>query len=561
MLTGLHVKNLAIIDEVEISFGSGLNILTGETGAGKSIIIGSINLALGAKAGKGLIRKGAESAFVELIFSVNDFTENKLKEMDIAVEDGLVTIGRRFSEERNISRINGETVTLTKVREAASVLLDIHGQQENQSLLSTKNHLEILDRYANKDIEVHKAELKCIVKSYREKKEELEEYDKDIASVSRELDFLKFEYEEIENADIKEGEEEELEKTVKKYVSLDKTVSLISEAERRLNGDSGIQELLGGTVRIISKLNEIDEEASGLFDQISDIESLLGDFGRSLSDYADENVIDEEDFAYSEERLDKIRSIFAKHGGSYNSTFNFFEKASEKIEKLEHFEEYRERLVKETEELNNKILKKCDEISKIRKKAAKDFTIMVKNALADLNFLQVEFETEFKKTGNFTAKGNDEVRFLISANPGEPLMSISEIASGGELSRIMLAIKSVMADTDEIPTLIFDEIDTGISGRTAQKVSEKLAVIAKNRQVIAITHLAQIAAMADRHFLIEKSFEGERTSTGIRELNEKDSITELARISGGAEITDTVLAGAKEMKRLASEIRERMRRK
>ena len=552
MLEGLHVKNLIIIDEAEVSFGEGLNILTGETGAGKSVIIGSINLALGAKAGKNLVRAGKDSGFVELVFSVNEDTKKKLENLDIIPEEGLVVITRKFTAERSVNKINGETVTLSKVREAASLLLDIHGQTENQTLLLPKNHLEILDRYCKEEVKPLISKLKELVCEYREKENELLEYSADEASLSRELDFLKYECSEIKKAKLVKGEEEELDKKVRKYAASSKIVSLVEEARKNLSDSDGADDSIGNIVRAMSRLSDVDEGAEELLNQISEIESLLNDFERSLSDYADENVFDEADFMQSEARLDKIRGIFAKHGGSYESTQSFFDISLKQIEKLEHSSEYKGKLSTEVEKLQKLILAECDKLTEVRKKAALELGKKVKQALIDLNFLQVDFGLEFNKTKDFTSKGNDEVVFKISANPGEPMRSISEIASGGELSRIMLAIKSVMADTDEIPTLIFDEVDTGISGRTAQMVAEKMALLSGKRQLIAITHLAQIAAMADNHYLIEKKADETHTATDIRRLDENEEVEELARILGGVAITENVINSAKEMKNLAT---------
>ena len=553
MLEGLHVKNLVIIDEAEVSFGGGLNILTGETGAGKSVVIGSINLALGAKAGKNLVRAGKESGFVELIFSVNNDVGDKLRKLDIIPEDGLVVITRKFTGERSVSKINGETVTLTKVKEAAALLLDIHGQTENQTLQLSKNHLELLDKYLKDEVKPYKKRLKDLVTEYRNKENELLEYSADEASISRELDFLKYECKEIESAKLAKDEEEELDKKVRKYSSSSKIVSLIEEARKNLSDNGGADDSIGSIVRAMSKLSDVDETSVELLNQISEIESLLNDFERSLSDYADDNVFDESDFMQSEARLDKIRGIYAKHGGSYDTTIDFLDASLAQIVKLEHASEYKEKLSMEVEKLKKVILSECDELTKVRKRGALKLSKLVKQSLIDLNFLQVEFDVEFAGSKDFTSKGNDEIIFKISTNPGEPMRSISEVASGGELSRIMLALKSVMADTDEIPTMIFDEVDTGISGRTAQMVAEKMALLSGKRQIIAITHLAQIAAMADNHYLIEKKADENHTATNIRRLDETEEVSELARILGGVAVTENVINSAREMKKLATD--------
>jgi len=553
MLEGLHVKNLVIIDEAEVSFGGGLNILTGETGAGKSVVIGSINLALGAKAGKNLVRAGKESGFVELVFSVNNDVGDKLRRLDIIPEDGLVVITRKFTGERSVSKINGETVTLSKVKEAAALLLDIHGQTENQTLQLSKNHLELLDKYCKEEVKPYKKRLKDLVTEYRNKENELLEYSADEASISRELDFLKYECKEIESAKLVKDEEEELDKKVRKYSSSSKIVSLIEEARKNLSDNGGADDSIGSIVRAMSRLSDVDETSVELLNQIAEIESLLNDFERSLSDYADDNVFDEADFIQSEARLDKIRGIYAKHGGSYETTIDFLNASLAQIEKLEHASEYKEKLSMEVEKLKKVILPECDELTKVRKRGALKLSKLVKQSLIDLNFLQVEFDVEFAGSKDFTSKGNDEIIFKISTNPGEPMRSISEVASGGELSRIMLALKSVMADTDEIPTMIFDEVDTGISGRTAQMVAEKMALLSAKRQIIAITHLAQIAAMADNHYLIEKKADENHTATEIRRLDEAEEVSELARILGGVAVTENVINSAREMKKLATD--------
>lgn len=553
MLEGLHVKNLVIIDEAEVSFGGGLNILTGETGAGKSVVIGSINLALGAKAGKSLVRAGKESGFVELIFSVNNDVGDKLRKLDIIPEDGLVVIARKFTGERSVSKINGETVTLSKVKEAAALLLDIHGQTENQTLQLSKNHLELLDKYLKDEVKPYKKRLKDLVTEYRNKENELLEYSADEASISRELDFLKYECKEIESAKLVKDEEEKLDKKVRKYSSSSKIVSLIEEARKNLSDNGGADDSIGSIVRAMSRLSDVDETSVELLNQISEIESLLNDFERSLSDYADDNVFDEADFMQSEARLDKIRGIYAKHGGSYETTIDFLDASLAQIEKLEHASEYKEKLSMEVEKLKKVILSECDELTKVRKRGALKLSKLVKQSLIDLNFLQVEFDVEFAGSKDFTSKGNDEIIFKISTNPGEPMRSISEVASGGELSRIMLALKSVMADTDEIPTMIFDEVDTGISGRTAQMLAEKMALLSAKRQIIAITHLAQIAAMADNHYLIEKKADESHTATDIRRLDEAEEVSELARILGGVAVTENVINSAREMKKLATD--------
>ena len=553
MLEHLHVKNLAIIDEVDISFGNHLNILTGETGAGKSVIIGSISLALGAKASRSLIRKGAAYASVELVFQVEERLKSLLEAYDVYPEDGQVILSRRLTGDRSISKINGESVTLSRVREVASLLLDIHGQHEHQSLLHIQNHLEILDRYGRGETEAPKAELRSLVQSWRKKKKELETFTLDEEKRLRELSFLEYEWNEIEEAQVKPGEEEELAAACKKMSNAKMLWDLVQEIHGLCGGDEGAADLLGRAVRQMGRAAELDEEASGLLEQLRELEALLDDFNREIASYQDGCVFEEDSLTEMEERLDTIRGLMAKHGGTYETLMAYQQEAEAEIERYRNYELYRNRCQEELAAFEEELAKRCQALSEIRKKYAKELAIQIKQALQDLNFLDVQFEISFRKLSSFTELGNDEVQFLISTNPGEPVRPLSEVASGGELSRIMLAVKSVMAEADAIPTLIFDEIDVGISGRTAQKVSEKMATIARNHQVLAITHLAQIAAMADSHFIIEKEAVNDSTATQIRQLLEEESIEELARILGGAPITEIVRKSALEMKKLANE--------
>ena len=551
MLSYLHVKNFAIIDELEVSFGEKLNILTGETGAGKSVILGSINLALGAKASGALIRTGCEWALVELIFDVDEEKEKKLRALDVFTEDGQVVITRRISENKSTSKINGETVTLSQVKAVASLLLDIHGQHEHQSLLSNKNHLTILDKYCGSEAEELLYKIKEGLKEYKSLNEEKQELLKQ--SDQRELDFLEYEINEIEELEIGEGEEEELATLLKKMYNGRKIYDALENARLLTGSDEGAGDAVGRAVRELASVSAIDKDLEDFYNRALEIEELLRDLNYQVADYAESCIYDEEKLSETESRLDAIRSVFNKHGGSYESTMSFYNEASEKVKKLRDFDNYIAELDKRIEKAKNELGKVCAELSKIRKKNAVVLEKAITEALVDLNFLDVVFKIDFSETEGFTGTGTDLITFLISTNPGEPVRPLSEIASGGELSRVMLAIKSVMAEADDIPTLIFDEIDTGISGRTAQKVSEKMAEIARTHQVFAITHLAQIAAMADTHFLIEKGVNEERTATSIRRLNADEQIKELARIIGGAKITESVLESASEMKKLASE--------
>jgi len=554
MLQNLHVKNLALINEAEVEFEPGLNILSGETGAGKSIIIGSINLALGEKVPKEMVRENAPYGLVELVFVVeDDKLRQALEELDIIPEEDTVILSRKIVNGRSTAKINGETVPVSKMREAASLLIDIHGQHEHQSLLVKKNHLNILDAYAKNELQEKKEKLKESYGRYKKLKTELESADMDGEERNREISFLEYEVKEIEDAALKTGEDEELETEYKRLSNGRK----IMEAVNIAYGQTG-EELESASARLsrglkeLSSVSEYDAKLENLQNQLMEIDNLLNDFNREIAEYISDTQFDEETFAAVELRLDTINRLKAKYGGSIEEILQSCAEKKDRLLKLADYDTYLEKLKKNLKEAQEELDGLCGEVSKIRQKEAALLTEAVKKVLEELNFLDVSFSMEFKRLSHYTANGYDDGEFMISTNPGEPLKSLEKIASGGELSRIMLAIKTVLADTDSIETLIFDEIDTGISGRTAQMVSEKMNVLGRNHQVICITHLPQIAAMADSHFLIEKNVSNQTTISTIRHLDEEESIHELARMIGGVKITDTVVSSAREMKELAA---------
>lgn len=548
MLLELHVKNLALIEKADVEFGEGLNILTGETGAGKSIIIGSVTMALGGKSSRDSIRQGAEYAYIELVFSVAGEDKRKaLRELEVEpTEDGLVVISRKIMPSRSMSRINDETVTTARLRQITGLLLDIHGQHEHQSLLYRSKHLEILDAYIRAGIQALKQNIAEEYHGYRALREQLSGFDMDVEARTREADFLRYEIEEIESADLQEGEEEELTSVYRRYSHSQKIGESLGAAYEAVEGD-----WLSRAIKSVEQVSDYDDSLAGIRDQLYDAEAILRDAGREMSSYLDSMELDEESFRQTEERLDLIHNLQAKHGATIILINQKLEEKKLRLEELENYDNLREQTQKKMLESEHQLSKLCTELSKMRKKAARDLVKKIKNSLVDLNFLDVEFDMEFLKLDHFTESGWDEAQFLISTNPGQPMRPLKDVASGGELSRIMLAIKTVLADSDDIPTLIFDEIDTGISGRTAQMVSEKLSYIAKSHQVICITHLPQIAAMADSHFEIAKSVSKGQTITTIEMLNREASVRELARLLGGARITEAVLKNAGEMKELA----------
>lgn len=556
MLTHLHVKNLALIREAEIDFTEGLNILTGETGAGKSIVIGSVSLALGGKVSREMVRPGADYGLAELVFLVNwEKQKEKLLELGITPEEDQVIISRKISDGRSINKINGETVTLSQLRETASLLIDVHGQHEHQSLLQKKKHLEILDEFAKEELGPVKEKLAGAFQNWKKLKKQLQEAQMDEESRLREISLLEFETDEIGKAELVPGEDEELERRYRRMTNARKLMEAAGSAYA-LTGyeeESGAGAVIGRAVRELQSAASFDEELSGLASLLSDVDGLLNDFNREMSDYLTSLEFDEKEFSETEERLNLLNYLKSRYGHTLEEILSYQEKQEQRLAALQDYDRYLQDLEAQLKKAEEELQDLCAEASGIRQRYGKMLCEKIKEHLIDLNFLNVEFEMAFEELPEYTAQGKDSAEFLISTNPGEPLRPLMKIASGGELSRIMLAIKTVLADRDEIDTVIFDEIDVGISGRTAQKVSEKMMLIGRTRQVICITHLAQIAAMADSHYRIEKQVEEGETRTQIRRLSEKESIEELARILGGAEITDAVTKNAEEMRALALE--------
>lgn len=561
MLQNLHVKNLALIDEAEVEFTEGLNILSGETGAGKSIIIGSINLALGEKVPKELLRDNDDTAFVELVFYVdNPEVLEEIRGLGIEVEDETIILNRKITSGRAIARINGEAVSASRLKEVAALLIDIHGQHEHQSLLHKKKHLEILDAYAKDALGDRIERLSRCYYEYRKLEEEWANASMDSEERSRELSFLQYEVDEIQQASLRVGEDEELEQLYRKFSNGKKLMDAVNMAYAAVGAEDGnASERIGRALRELSAVAQYDEKVAGLEKQLADIDNLLADVSHEMAAYLSDEEFDDETYFETEKRLDLINHLKSKYGTTIEAILTACQEKTDRINILNDYDEYLNQLSTKKNQKRQELDDLCEQVSKLRKKESVKLCTAIQESLKELNFLDVRFTMEFARTQDYTALGTDDVEFMISTNPGEPVKPLGKVASGGELSRIMLAIKTVMAESDDIATLIFDEIDSGISGRTAQMVSEKMNLIAKNHQIICITHLPQIAAMADSHFLIEKSVEHQSTYSRIKRLKEEESIEELARMLGGVEITDTVMQSAREMKQMAARVRENTR--
>ena len=545
MLDRLLVKDLALIEKSVVEFSGGLNVLTGETGAGKSILLGSIQLALGQKANKDLIRHGKEQAIVELDFSLTEEEVRRIQalEEDLELDEERLMIRRKISEKKSDIRVNDLGLTLAKLREITGGLLDLHGQHEHQSLLREGSHLEIIDGFRKKQGGKLLEEVADAYHLLQEKKRALQKFSLKEEERTRELDFLDFEIQELADANLSEGEEAELTKEYSLYENMDRLKSLLLSAKECLEEMD-----FHRPIQAVEEAKDFDESLKGLSDSLYDLEAVGEDCLRSLDHYLDHAEVDEEKLFTLGERLEQIRRVMMKHGGTEAKALAALAKKEERRSFLLDYEKAEEKAKKAIVEQEKLLREKALLLSKERQEDAKVLAKQIQGEMQEMGFLDTKFEFHFQEKKEPTEKGLDEVEAYVSLNPGEPLRPLREVGSGGELSRIMLSIKTVLADTDGVSTLIFDEIDTGISGRTAEKVGEKLQKIAKNHQVILITHLPQIAAKADHHFLIEKTVENGVTHTGIHPLGEKESIEELARLLGGDEISEASLDNARELK-------------
>ena len=542
MLLELHVRNLALIEKADLELKKGLTILTGETGAGKSVLIDSINMALGAKAGASSIRTGADAASIELVFGMEDESRiERLRELDIPIEeDGTLIISRRVMPTRSIFKVNDQTVTAAKLRAVTGLLIDMHGQFEHQSLMYPESHLRFVDKLCPAEAAGIKSELAGYCREYAEIRDELSE-SVDGALREREADILKFEIDEINGAALIEGEEEELLADFRRMRDFSKISEHLSAAAEELDTDS-----VSHAARHLAEIASYDDRLATLKEQISQIDGMIEDVRREITDFADGMEYDEGEFDRIEKRLDVIHRLQGKYGDDIERIKAVALDKQQRLEYLENYDANRQRLVERQRELTEIMDGLCARLTQIRKETGAQLAERIRTELRDLNFLTVEFDITVDRLDTYTPDGCDRVEFMISTNPGQPLRPIREVASGGELSRIMLAMKTVLADIDEIETLVFDEIDTGISGVTAGKVAQKLRLIGRNHQVLCITHQPQIAAMADNHYLISKSTDGSSTRTDITLLDGDDMIDEIARLMGSS--SDTVRAAAREMK-------------
>ena len=540
MLGKLTVKNVALIDSAEIEFSEGLNVLSGETGAGKSVILDSVNFVLGAKADRSMIRYGETECFVRAEFFVeeNSAALSVLRDMDIE-SDGEIVVSRKFSDGgKNSIKINGSTVTASMLRRVTDTLVDVHGQSEHFFLLSESNQLKVLDEVAEKEVSSLKEELARLVLEKKETEKQISMLGGNEMERSRRLELLKFQIDEIENADLKDGEEEELLLKRNKINNLEKIITAMREAEQALSAENGALDAIRAAKRSISSVSKLDDGYMEVSDRLENLMDEADDLAQTVSDLAQELYFDENEAEACERRLDEIRALKRKYGSDKKEIDEYFRKIQEEYDLLSDCEGQFAVLSEKKEKLLKKIYKTCTALTENRKRVGKAFCEGVTAELKTLNIQNAAFEIDFKPYGEedaerATANGLDDICFMFSANAGEPKKPLGKIISGGEMSRFMLAIKTRLSDVNGISTYVFDEIDAGISGKTAKVVGEKFARIATNTQIIAVSHLAQIAAMSDREFLIEKTEENGKTLTKVKALSEEEKTQEIVRLLGG----------------------------
>ncbi len=555
MLTYLHVKNIALIHDLEIDFSSGLNILTGETGAGKSIILGSINYVLGGKSKKDVIRRGADEAMVECVFDVSNKDKEELLIKTILEENGIkpdpngIIISRKTAVNgRSVFRVNGEVVRQDVIRKLAGLLIDIHSQHEHQSLLSSSRQLELLDRYCGDAMDQL---LSLYGELYKEHYDLMKEINVDLMDDEkrrREIAFLEFEIKEIEDANLKIGEDQELQ-DVYDHLSHSKDIlEILGHVDQTFFGRQDISSHISSYISNISKYKDYDKALESVYESLVQIEDILTTLSRDVESFVDQSTDFEEELYESEKRLDVINQLKLKYGDSIESIFDYLSKQQDKHDSLVDYEKNLLETKVKIKSLETKLQKTGDDIHNLRVRKSKELKEQIELLLYDLNLENAQFQVHLDKQKDFGIKGFDKAEFLITTNKGEPLKPLKEVASGGELSRIMLALKSVLAEVDEVGTLIFDEVDTGISGKTAQMVAEKMVDLSGIRQLICITHLPQIASMADHHYRISKRIVDDVAQTDMVLMDEVKSLEEVGRMLGGGRITDNVYKTAQEMR-------------
>lgn len=541
MITTLHIKNIGIIDDITVNLNEGFNVLTGETGAGKTLIIDSLAILAGARFSKEMIRHGEEYSFVELSLYLPNHAENI---------EGSIIVSREIAlNGRNLCKINGRMVTVNELKTFMSNIIDIHGQQDNQTLMDVSTHIGLLDAFSGEELEAEKEQYRKIFAEYQEVKKKLKENYGDDKEKQRRLDLLKYQQKEIENAKLKPEEDKELELQKEKISNMKKIVENIRTANSQI--DDVAIDAVSSAIKSLEKIEEFDEKYAVSLNILKSIYYELQEAGREINGYSEDMSFEEEDIEEIETRLDFIYSLKRKYGNSIDEILSYKEEVSLEIEKIENLEEYILKLKKQMSQMEAEMRKIATNIHKIRMSQAEILESRINQELKELEMKHASFKVQIDWEENkFQPTGLDTVEFLICTNVGEEAKPLLKIASGGEMSRIMLAIKTVLADVDKVPVLVFDEIDTGISGIAANSVAEKLNKISKNHQVLCVTHLASIAAKGKYNYYIGKEIEENTTRTKIKQLNEEETVCEIARIASGV-LTEVSLNHAREMRKIA----------
>ena len=538
MITNLHIKNIGIIDDLEIDMNRGMNVLTGETGAGKSLIIDALGIICGGRFSKEMIRKGENYSYVELcMYAPNDIN---------SVDENIIITREIYSNGRNLCKINGRLVTVAELRNFMSNYIEIHGQNDNQQILDSRTHIKYLDNFSGDKLIGLKLEYKEKYIRYNEIKRELRNNYGDEKEKQRKLDLLKYQLNEIQDAKLKVGEEEKLEERRKIIVNSEKIAKNLSEADGAI-GENTI-DAIGIAIRALEKIESIDNKYGESANSLRDIYYQIQEISRDVNEYMEDVDFDEQDREKIETRLDIIDNLKRKYGNNIEEILKYSDEINCEINKIENAEEYNEKLRKEQEKIEKEMTEIAEKISEIRKKNAQELSKKINDELIDLEMKNAKINVKVEyKINEFYEDGKDQVEIFIKTNVGENENKLTQIASGGEMSRIMLAIKKVLAEVDKMPIMIFDEIDTGISGKAAKSVASKLKSISLNHQVLCISHLAPIAAIADYNYFISKKVENERTSTEVKLLNEQEVLCEIARISSG-EINEVTLQYANDLR-------------
>jgi DNA repair protein RecN (Recombination protein N) len=552
MLRTLSIRNFAIIDRLDLEFGAGFNVLTGETGAGKSIIVDALNLVLGGRAGAELVRGGADRAVIDAVFEVAGSPELQrlIEAMGYDLEDAQLFLSREVSASgKSSGRVGGRPATVAQLKEIGDWLVDLHGQHEHQSLLAVSRHLDMLDDWGGKAIQSLRAEVAEAYQTAQRLRREKESLETDARERAHLLDLYRFQVKEIADAKLTVGEDAELAAEHRRVANAQKLAEAAATAAEALGGGDGggsALQALAVAVRVLEEAAALDDTLSPALETVRSASYELTEAGRDLTRYQDGIEFSPERLAQIEERLELLRTFKRKYGDSVEEILRYGEETAAKLDTLSHSEERGAQLDREREAAGKCLRERSAQLSRLRKKAADEFQRVTLSELRDLALEKTRFEVHITQ-GEPTTKGTDRVEFLIATNPGEPLRPLAKVASGGEISRIMLAIKSAMARQEPLPTMVFDEIDVGIGGRTASVIADKLAALSRAAQVFCITHLAQIASRGEHHFTIEKRTVKDRTIVAVTPLTPEQRVTEVARMIGGSDVTETVLQNAREM--------------